>query len=335
MADEMLLSQREAEVTFGAELSVRLGRLTAIAFAAFAGVVQPSPAKTAWYLARPGMDRDLSGVIVCAGEIASSVYVTRLRFAVGGQPFQMAMIDTVVTHPDFRRRGMARRLLQRALDGARAAGLDGVSLYTVPQTLPFAIYTRLGFRPYRQSMVWTEKGASSLPAGAATVRSLRDEEENTVRDLVRRFNAGRDGFVPLDDTLWRWRKHQRPPHMPADVRTAWDGSRLVGTVTLCPVELVSAGGPARHVYLTDLGLADDASDEAVLSSLLATRTSRDRYISLAGENDAALAVLFSRLGFVATPGEMCLIYPLQEALQQALARSERPWYVLPESVVGV
>ncbi len=334
MADEMLLSQREAQVTFGAELPVRLGRLTAIAFAAFAGVVQPSPAKTAWYLARPGMDRDLSGVIVHAGEIVSSVYVTRLRFAVGGEPRQMAMIDTVITHPDFRRRGMARRLLQRALDGARAAGLDGVSLYTVPQTLPFAIYTRLGFHPYRQSIVWMEKDGASLPPGAATARSIRSEEETAVRELVNRCHAGHDGFVPLDDALWRWRKRQRPAHMPADVRTVWDGDRLVGTATLCPVELISAAGPARHVYLTDLGFADTAG-EAVLPSLLSPRASQDRYISLAGENDAALAALFSRLGFTATTGEMCLIHSLREPLQRALALPTHPWYVLPESVVGV
>lgn len=334
MADEMLLSQREAEITFGAELPARLGRLTAIAFVAFAGVVQPSPAKTTWYLARPGMDRDLSGVIVCAGEIASSVYVTRLRFAVGGQPFQMAMIDTVVTHPDFRRRGMARRLLQRALDGARAIGLDGVSLYTMPHTLPFAIYTRLGFQPYRQSIVWMEEEGASLPAGAATVRSIKSGEEAAVRELVNRFNANRDGYVWLDDALWAWRKRARPAHMPADIRTVWEGDQLIGTATLCPVALISTMGPARHVYLTDIGFADTAG-EAALPSLLAPRLSRDRYISLAGENDTALAALFTRLGFAATPGEMCLIYPLQEALQQALTRSERPWYVLPESVVGV
>ncbi len=334
MADEVLLSQRQANAIFGAELPVRLGRLTALAFAAFAGVVQPSPAKTAWYLARPGMDRELSGVIVFGGEIVSSLYVTRLRFAVGGKLREMAMIDTVVTHPDFRRRGMARRLLQRALDGARGAGLDGVSLYTMPQTLPFAIYTRLGFQPYRQSIVWIEEDGASLPASAATVKNIKSGEEAAVRELVNRFNANHDGYVWLDDALWEWRKRARPVHMPADIRTVWEGDQLIGTATLCPVALISTTGPARHVYLTDLGFAD-AAGEAALPSLLAPRLSQDRYISLAGENDTALAALFSRLGFTATPGEMCLIYPLREALRRALMGPERPWYVLPESVVGV
>ena len=152
MPDYSLLSQREARAKLGDDLVIQLGQLTALAFAEFDGVVQPSPLKTGWYLARPGMDQELSGVAVCEGRIVSNVYVTRLRFPVGGQLLDVGMIDTVMTHPQHRQRGLARRLLKRALSGLRAVGADATMLYTPPGSLPFRIYEKMGFRQIERSV---------------------------------------------------------------------------------------------------------------------------------------------------------------------------------------
>jgi len=336
MPNYSFLSQSEAWTRLGDDLIPQLGQLTALAFAEFHGVVQPSPLKTRWYLARPGMDRELSGVALCEGRIVSNVYVTRLRFPMGGRPLDVGMIDTVITHPQHRRQGLARRLLERALSGLHAAGAAAATLYTPPGSLPFRIYERMGFRLYRPCLVWTRERAAQpgdSPLDIETRIAAPDDTE-AIRALVNRYNAAKDGFVALDERLWEWRKLQRAPTIPATVALAQRGSELVGTATFCPVELVKAEGPRYYIYLTDLGLEGD-DQPGTLAALLRASPFSGSLVTLAGENDAALCELLRNAGFAPAPTEGCLVHPLMVAAERALEADGRHWYVLPESVVGV
>jgi len=67
------------------------------------------------------------------------------------QPWRARVVN-VWTHPDWRRRGLARELVTHCLDAARAQGITRLSLGT--SELGRALYEALGFRPSETEMVW-------------------------------------------------------------------------------------------------------------------------------------------------------------------------------------
>jgi GNAT superfamily N-acetyltransferase len=81
------------------------------------------------------------------GRIVSTCNLTVVpNLTRGARPF--AAIENVVTHPDYRRRGLATALLHHALEVARSAGCYKVMLMTGrkdPATLRF--YEQAGFKP--------------------------------------------------------------------------------------------------------------------------------------------------------------------------------------------
>jgi GNAT superfamily N-acetyltransferase len=80
-----------------------------------------------------------------AGAVVATCTLTVVpNLSRGGRPY--ALIENVVTHPDVRRRGLGRAVLQAALDRAWAAGCYKVMLATGskrPETLRF--YEGAGF----------------------------------------------------------------------------------------------------------------------------------------------------------------------------------------------
>ncbi len=328
-----ILTREQAEGRLGAEeLLSQLAELKALCFSTFEGVACPSLAATRWYLARPGLDPALGRVALAGGRLVGNVYVTRLAFPLGGRALRVGMIDTVMTHPDHRQQGIARRMLGAVLGELEARELDAAALYTAPGSVPYGLYARLGFLPHRRSVIWRREQRGDAPAGILA-RALDPGEQEPARELVNRFNAERDGFVTVDEALWRWRKWERPAERPARVLGAWQGDRLVGTATLCPLEVVTSGRPERCTYLVDLGLEPGLEAEA-LRALLAAEMGLPLLV-LAGEDDAPLAALLQAEGFVPAPGEVSMVYPLTDAARAALGGPGRPWYALIESVVGV
>jgi GNAT superfamily N-acetyltransferase len=62
----------------------------------------------------------------------------------GARPF--GVIENVVTHPDFRRQGIAQAVLDRAIETAREAGCYKVMLLSgVGRTGAHALYEKVGF----------------------------------------------------------------------------------------------------------------------------------------------------------------------------------------------
>lgn len=331
-----ILSQAEAWGRLGDDLAAQLAALASLAFGDFAGVVEPSLAWMRWYLTRPGMDRDLSGVALHQGHIVSSVFVTRLRFLVGSAILDVGFFDTVMTDPRHRRRGLARQLLERALRDLRDEGVDLAGLYTGPSKPACRLYASLGFRPYRASVAWM-RPASLSDSGATRdlhVAPAVPSEEAVLCDLLNRFYAARDGYVMLDERLWRWRKRGRPTDLPAQVFVAYGKGGLAGTATFCPLRLVGSQGLQEMVYLTDLALVGD-SPEMTLKALLRASPREKPLLALAGEDDHELFDLLADSGFAPSPGEVCFILPLSASAERALERPRRPWYALPESIAGV
>jgi GNAT superfamily N-acetyltransferase len=63
----------------------------------------------------------------------------------GARPF--GVIENVITHPDFRRQGLAKQVLDHAVDTARQAGCYKVMLLSgAKRTEAHALYEKVGFR---------------------------------------------------------------------------------------------------------------------------------------------------------------------------------------------
>ncbi|MDX1649832.1 MAG: GNAT family N-acetyltransferase [Myxococcota bacterium] len=71
----------------------------------------------------------------------------------------VGMVEDLFTHPRFRRRGVARALLHRAVEDARAGGAREVLIGADPADTPKDLYARMGFRPVcvTWSWLWTER----------------------------------------------------------------------------------------------------------------------------------------------------------------------------------
>lgn len=93
-------------------------------------------------LARPGL-HCLIGE--CAGQLAAScVLVIIPNLTRGTRPY--ALIENVVTHPDFRRRGFARAILEHALHIAWEAGCYKVMLLSsADRAGAHGLYEQVGF----------------------------------------------------------------------------------------------------------------------------------------------------------------------------------------------
>ncbi|MCJ7752768.1 MAG: GNAT family N-acetyltransferase [Armatimonadetes bacterium] len=90
-----------------------LSDLNALTFGQYDAGVAASPSFMAWYTARPGMDPRLCQAVLCGEELVSSLFVTVTRMRLAGKTVACGIIDTVMTHPAHRRRGLARRPVVR------------------------------------------------------------------------------------------------------------------------------------------------------------------------------------------------------------------------------
>lgn len=336
-----ILSQVQARKRLGDDLTNQLARLTELAFGHFEGVIRPSLPTTRWYLQRPGMDETLSGVALVGEQAVSSVYVTRVTFPVGGRSWRIGLIDTVMTDPAHRRRGLARRLLHRALKGLKTKGADGAALYAVPNSGAYQLYQDLGFRIHRHSLLWSRSINPDLPMDVSA-RQAEQNNASALRSLLNATNRHKDGFVQVDAARWRWRRDERPPTLPTSTFIAGKGNHPTATVTASTVERVGAVGLERCTYLLDLALpSSPAAASAHLRSLLSAvgqaaigQESR-RYVTLTGRGDLSLEAPLTASGFQPSPAEPCLLLPFHDQLKRAMTDNDRPWHVLVASVVGI
>ncbi|MDI7277395.1 MAG: GNAT family N-acetyltransferase [Anaerolineae bacterium] len=314
------------------DLARQAYELTRLAFSSYDGVLEPSLAHTVWYLRRPGMDAHLSQAVLCDGRLVASVFVTVADVRLGGSPLRTGVVDTVMTHPEHRRRGLARRLLCQAIAGMRECDLEAALLYTVPGSVPFHFYEGLGFQPHAEVdyLRRTQPEGKASPPGAE--RATACQRTEAMAFLNAHFRQ-HDGYVAMDEALWRWRRLDRPAENPAHSYLVRDGGHVVGSATLCPASIV--GARRACCVLTDLAIVPGADACGTLARLLAPAPPGSEVLVLSYAGDAEGSALLRAAGFVRRGGEVAMLLPLSSRAEQAAIAPPRRWYVLTESVIGV
>ncbi len=107
------------------------------------------------------------------------------------------LIANVATHPDFRGRGIARLLTQRAVEHARAKKANALWLH-VRDDNPGAVklYEELGFREIARRTTWMAKPDSLLPEPASDIQIVPRHPRfwQAQRDWLRRLHPDELGW---------------------------------------------------------------------------------------------------------------------------------------------
>lgn len=305
----------------------QLTALSNLAFAEYEGAPEVDEAFTEWYLRRPGSSADVCVAALHGDRIVANVLVALQELNIGGEYLLCGLIDTVATDPAHRQHGLARQLMDMAHELIRARGAEAAVLYTNPANHPYYFYGRLGYFTRAQAGMLT--GRRPQESGKYHVRPVAENEAAAVRELVNGRYSSYEGFCRLDETLWRWHRKERPASMPAQVFVAETGTKIIGTVALAEVEVLLHGAKQGVTVASDVVYPDTDC----LQDLLA-QASQSQMMSLQSLRAPELADLES-VGFATSVGEVAMVLPMADRVLDLLHTSERPWYVMVESVVGV
>jgi predicted N-acetyltransferase YhbS len=134
-----------------------------------------------------------------AGELVSCVQVFPRPVNLRGRAVPMGGIGSVFTRPELRRGGLARRLLELALERMRERGIL-VSLLFGDER----IYHELGWRAWgAKALLAVREGAPAVRAEGVEMRVFdRDRDLARVREIHARYSGRFDGPVVRDDRLW-------------------------------------------------------------------------------------------------------------------------------------
>lgn len=321
---------RHGDIEDKPQLHRDLSDLEALTFGQYDAVVAASPSFMAWYTARPGMDPRLCQAVLCGEELVSSLFVTVARMRLAGETVACGIVDTVMTHPAHRRRGLARGMLERAIAGMGDGGVEISLLNTAgtdPPAVPQRLYESLGYAAYasvdrfvrRPPHMIEEHAAVSVPADEAA------------RDAFAAAFGERSGWLELDEGLWRWHRVARPSEYPITICRTADG----GLGVLCTGELLVDGSPRRYTVISDLVPSDKATTERALASMVAAAPSDAPITVLCPRSDSVLAGALRATGFEAAGVEISMLRPIAAASAKLVEQPPRSWYVAVESIVGV
>ena len=333
------------------DLVAQFVELSNVGFAEYEGGVQFDEDWSAWYLQRPGTDPRLCQAALSGEQMVSNVLVAVQPLQIGGDLLTCGIIDSVTTHPDHRRRGLARALMERAHEamqqvtggrcgggrsGCEADAVDAAVLYTDPAGHPYQFYQRLGYETRAQASLVT--GPRPQVDQEPLEPAPPEDAGQPLFDLLNESFSEHEGYSPMDSRLWRWHKCERVAANPVAVVVEETGGVPVATATFAEAELLLAGERPPVSIAYDVVAKELSADR--LARLLAAAPREQ--VAMILDGDSAEHRLAVEVGLESRVGEVSMILPFSERARAALTRervgrasSPTPWYPMIESIIGV
>ncbi len=221
---------------------------------------------------------------VTTGEIVSTTGLIPWRCAYEGITLETAMLEMVVTHPDYRRRGLVRAQINHFHQVAAARGFDLCVIQGIPHYYrQYGYAYALDHTPCEHLPVWRIPGGGTAEASPYTMRPAMPEDADTLTALYR--EATRDLAFSVERTADYWRylvQFTRPQtRLVIDTRT----QRAVGYVCTPP--------PGQHLHISESAIPDFETGVAVLRQL---KTETSSEVQIVGPASAPLVRLARSLG---------------------------------------
>ena len=278
--------------------------------------------------------------------MVANVWATLERMFLGKSLIKAGVIDGVCTHPAHRRKGLATYLLNEAAQFIKEKNCHLSLLYTLsptskkPHPPAYTLYQKLGYEEAARINYFVHPGAFCRTGASRTfdpglkTGPLDEVEETRFIDFLNAHFEYRDGYVPVNRQLWRWRKEMRPPSLTCDFYFYEKAGGILATTCLSTLRVFLQGRATAATHLAETVLLPRARDEA-FALFLALIPRDTRAIALIDEKDEATSRLFSRFGFRVPFQEVAMGFPLSPEGEKAFAQRSGPWYPLTESIIGV
>ncbi len=283
-----------------------------------------------WFLSRPGLGCNHVFAMVKNRRLISSLFLTRIRIILNGYPVDAGIIDSLMTHPDYRQQGLASATLACAQKVSREEGCAFSLLYTLPRDPQFSFYLKKGYFEYARLLHMLRDEGNECPEPCPPFAFSHD----MLRIFLNRRFKLTNGFIPLTPRQWAWRKCRRPSSVPARIFSVGD-SRLQATLTAAITDIVLSDGLGTTCFISDWAATEKHAAEEVIRLALSETPSKIKVDVPVCSLDYEKQEILKRLGFFSVAEDVLMIYPLHEkALSLLRSQCNRPWYTLLESTIG-
>jgi GNAT superfamily N-acetyltransferase len=126
------------------------------------------------------------------GRMRGFVGMARRTYLAQGREVETGHFWGVVVRSDHARRGIARALMERALEWFDEMGTEAVTLYSTTGLVAYPLYQSLGFRDHHHKAFWR---SPPLKVGSGpALRTLQDAEVLRVAEIYSRHLEGHEGY---------------------------------------------------------------------------------------------------------------------------------------------
>lgn len=310
----------------------QVSELNTAAFSGYEGAPVLDEAFTRWYLQRPGCTAGRCVGALDGDELVSMVLVAIEPLQIGGEVLDCGIIDSVATHPDHRRQGLARRLMNMAHEIMQADAAEAAVLYTNPDEFPYKFYQDLGYQTRATCQMM--RGSKLDGQGSVPLEIMQPEERDNLAELLDEFYGDHEGYAPMGPDLLNWHKIARPAGMEAAVMMSRSNGRLGAAATYAEIELLLEGERSPVAVISDFAWRPDTCEGREVLKTMLTVAPQESLVCVVDEKDP-LMELFEGVGFERGVREVSMVLPFTDEAREALDHTSGPWYPMVESIIGV
>ncbi|BAC12143.1 hypothetical conserved protein [Oceanobacillus iheyensis HTE831] len=137
--------------------------------------------------------------------LAAKLHIVPLEVSIHGQPIKMGGISSVATWPEFRRKGIVRKLLQHALEEMKKEGQ--VLSYLYPFSIPF--YRRFGWEvtfDEKEYNIPMHHFKRNWQLDGGMIRRMQNKDDVSILETIyEKYTAQFNGMLLRDSHWWEYR----------------------------------------------------------------------------------------------------------------------------------